>query len=58
MKVQQASLTSASPQDPVCGMDVNPAKAMGRAEYKGKTYYFCSDRCKRKFAASPEAFIH
>lgn len=40
--------------DPVCGMTVDPAKAAGKSEYKGVTYYFCSDHCKRKFDAGPE----
>jgi Cu(I)/Ag(I) efflux system membrane fusion protein len=43
--------------DPVCGMEVSPAKAAGRSEYKGKTYYFCSDHCKRKFDQNPEAVL-
>jgi membrane fusion protein, copper/silver efflux system len=43
--------------DPICGMDVDPskAKAAGRTStYRGETYYFCSDQCKRQFDASPE----
>ena len=39
--------------DPVCGMSVDPAKAAGSHEYKGKTYYFCSPSCLAKFKASP-----
>lgn len=44
-------------KDPVCGMQVDPAKAAGRAEHKGKTYYFCSAGCKTKFEANPGQFI-
>jgi Cu+-exporting ATPase len=40
--------------DPICGMTVDPAKAAGKSRYKGVTYYFCSDYCKRKFDAGPE----
>jgi len=40
--------------DPVCGMTVDPAKAANKSEYKGTTYYFCSDHCKRTFDANPE----
>jgi len=29
-------------KDPVCGMDVDPAKAAGTSEYQGTTYYFCA----------------
>lgn len=41
-------------QDVVCGMWVDPAKARGKSEYKGKTFYFCSPRCEEKFNADPE----
>jgi len=44
--------------DPVCGMQIDPAKAAGKSEYKGTTYYFCSDYCKRKFDADPEAVLN
>jgi Cu+-exporting ATPase len=38
-------------------MDVVPAKAAGRSEYKGKTYYFCTDECKRKFDQNPGRYL-
>ena len=44
-------------KDLVCGMDVNPATAAGRTEYKGQTYYFCGSRCKEKFGLTPEEFL-
>jgi Cu+-exporting ATPase len=40
-------------RDVVCGMQVDPAKAAGKSEYNGKTYYFCSPICKKKFDANP-----
>ena len=43
-------------KDPVCGMQVDPAKAAGKSEYKGTTYYFCAARCKEKFDANPEQY--
>ena len=43
--------------DPVCGMYVDPQKARGSAEYKGKTYYFCSPRCVERFKAEPEKYL-
>ena len=43
--------------DPVCGMWVEPAKARGSFDYKGKTYYFCSPRCAERFKAEPERFL-
>ena len=42
--------------DPVCGMTVDPARAAGSSEYRGKTIYFCNPRCKQKFDANPEAY--
>ncbi|MGD9903967.1 MAG: heavy metal translocating P-type ATPase [Dehalococcoidia bacterium] len=44
-------------KDPVCGMQVDPAKAAGTAEYGGETFYFCSKGCLAKFQASPERFL-
>jgi Cu+-exporting ATPase len=43
-------------KDPVCGMQVDPAKAAGTSERNGKTYYFCSPRCKQKFDADPKQY--
>ncbi len=43
--------------DPVCGMQVDPAKAAGKSEYKGTTYYFCSDHCKKTFDANPAGVL-
>ena len=40
-------------QDPVCGMQVDPGKAAGHTQHQGKTYYFCSAGCKRKFEENP-----
>ena len=38
--------------DPVCGMQVEIANAAATLELDGRTYYFCCDHCKHKFAAS------
>jgi len=40
--------------DPVCGMTVDPAKAAGHLEHKGRTYHFCSKHCLHAFSADPE----
>lgn len=52
-----AAQKTAQAVDPVCGMTVDPAKAAGKSEHKGTTYYFCSDYCKRKFDASPDTVL-
>lgn len=38
--------------DPICGMKVDPAKAL-KAERDGKAHYFCSGYCREKFLAMP-----
>jgi Cu+-exporting ATPase len=43
-------------KDPVCGMEVDEAKAAGSSTHSGKTYYFCSDGCKKGFDANPEKY--
>ena len=45
-------------KDPVCGMSVDPAKARGRAEHKGNTYYFCCPGCETKFKGDPEKYLN
>ena len=44
-------------KDPVCGMDIDPATAAGKSEYKGQTYYFCSPGCKKSFDKDPEKYL-
>lgn len=44
-------------KDPVCGMTVVPERAAARVEHNGKTYYFCSLGCLKKFQADPERFL-
>lgn len=43
-------------KDVICGMQVDPSRAAGSSEYQGKTYYFCSLACKRKFDQNPERY--
>lgn len=38
------------------GMKVDP-KTAPRATYKGRTYYFCSEREKKQFEQNPEKFL-
>jgi len=46
------STTNTVTKDPVCGMAVDPAKAL-HADRDGKTSYFCSDSCMLKFLSAP-----
>ncbi|MEP7305945.1 MAG: heavy metal-binding domain-containing protein, partial [Acidobacteriota bacterium] len=43
--------------DPVCGMSINPADAVGHADYKGNTYSFCHQDCLQRFRADPAEFL-
>lgn len=43
--------------DPVCGMTVDPTTSKHRYDYHGKTYHFCSEGCRTKFAATPEQYL-
>ena len=40
-------------KDPVCGMSVEDKDAVATCTYAGKTYYFCSNECKKKFEKDP-----
>ena len=44
-------------RDPVCGMQVDPASARAKAEYGGRTYFFCCSGCAKKFEAAPEQYL-
>ena len=47
---------SAMPTDPVCGASVHEHAAAGRSDYRGETYYFCSQSCKMEFDDNPNAY--
>src|ERR1700720_3257338 len=44
-------------RDPVCGMQVDPASARAKAEYGGKSYFFCCAGCAKKFEVAPEQYL-
>ncbi len=44
-------------RDPVCGMNVDPAKAKAKVEHAGKSYYFCCGGCAQKFEQTPEKYL-
>jgi Cu+-exporting ATPase len=39
-------------------MTVDEKKATAKANYQGKTYYFCSTHCHDKFVADPGSYLH
>jgi multidrug efflux pump subunit AcrA (membrane-fusion protein)/YHS domain-containing protein len=59
MKAAAAGIYGESSEDPVCGMEVDHAKAKAAghtAAYRGETYYFCSDECKVSFDKAPAKY--
>src|SRR5438132_8117783 len=44
-------------RDPVCGMNVDTAKAAAHFEHNGKTYVFCAKGCAQKFSANPGRYL-
>jgi Cu+-exporting ATPase len=43
--------------DPVCGMMVDPHAGKPAQQFRGHTYYFCSEGCRIKFAKDPERYL-
>jgi Cu+-exporting ATPase len=48
--------TKANEIDLVCGMEIT-GQTQYKANYKDKTYYFCSDHCQKHFKDDPEKYI-
>jgi len=52
MRMTASGITGSASPDPVCGMYVDEEKSRSKGlvrESGGKTYYFCSEECLRKF---------
>jgi len=45
-------------KDPVCGMQVDEKQAAAKADYQGRTYYFCSPGCHKTFSADPTNYAN
>lgn len=43
--------------DPVYKMEIEREDAVAVKEYKGTTYYFCSEECEKSFVKEPEKFL-
>ena len=44
-------------RDPVCGRELTSDQALLTAEVKGRTYLFCSERCRMLFSIRPAWFV-
>ncbi len=42
--------------DPVCGRHITEATALLRANHDGRTYLFCSERCRMLFSLRPDSY--
>ena len=52
---REASATSLH-IDPVCGMQLDPSDVATTTNWRGESYYFCSQECADAFVGSPERF--
>ena len=43
-------------RDPVCGMEAKEHPEADTSKYEGRTFYFCSDECKREFDNNPDRY--
>jgi Cu+-exporting ATPase len=43
--------------DPVCGMTVDKNAPAGTVEFEGRTYFFCSQQCVKKFRDDPVRYL-
>ncbi|MGA9522703.1 MAG: YHS domain-containing protein [Myxococcaceae bacterium] len=44
------------PYDPICGRALSPETDRCSVEYKKRTYYFCSEKCREAFQHRTEKF--
>jgi Cu+-exporting ATPase len=53
----QEKAADAIVRDPNCGMTVDPQAGKPSLDHGGRTYHFCSEHCRTKFAAAPEDYL-
>jgi Cu+-exporting ATPase len=44
-------------KDPVCHMSVSEDKPGAKENFNGKTYFFCSNKCKATFDKNRDKFM-
>ena len=44
-------------RDEVCGMSFDSEAAVATLEFERQTYYFCSERCRKKFREHPDWYV-
>ncbi len=53
----EAARTAPTVKDVVCGMSVDPQAAAYTAIHAGRSYYFCSARCRDSFITAPAKYL-
>lgn len=43
--------------DPVCGMQIKPEKAANTVVHEERTYFFCTEGCRRQFELEPDRYV-
>jgi YHS domain-containing protein len=43
--------------DPVCRMEFRPEKAVTTLDHGGRTFYFCTEACRKQFEEEPEKYM-
>lgn len=43
--------------DMICGMEIKLKDVKFWVDYKGETYYFCSENCKDHFKGNPKMYL-
>ena len=56
MPAPRGAAAIGSAVDPVCDMKIAVVEATPRVQLRGKTYYFCSDTCRTRFADDPDRY--
>lgn len=43
-------------KDVVCGMTIESGTAAGQSQHEGRSFYFCSAKCKEQFDTEPNRY--
>ncbi|HZD04644.1 MAG TPA: YHS domain-containing protein [Longimicrobiales bacterium] len=43
-------------KDVICGMTIDAESAAASVHHEGKSYYFCSEHCRKTFEADPHRY--
>lgn len=55
-KTERGEVKTGVLKDPVCGMEVSNPEDAPSVAHEGMVYYFCSEKCMKKFKENPSAY--